>query len=173
MGLSLDGYAARPDDGLDFLPAVPEEGSDGFSSFLATVDVLVMGRRTFEVVRALGPEAWMYGETPVIVLSRTADPARLLEGAPPTVSVRAGEPEAILDALAAEGADHVYVDGAATARSFLAAGKIDDIVITFVPVLIGTGISPWGPLPKDVALTLVASAEVGGGMVQLRYAVRR
>jgi dihydrofolate reductase len=170
MGLSLDGFAARPDDGLDFLPAPPDGDDGGFSAFLATVDVILMGRRTFEVVRSF--DGWPYGQTRVIVLS-TTDPAALLEGAPPTVSVRAGEPAALLQALEAEGVGHVYVDGPATARRFLELGLIDVLQVTFVPVLIGQGIGLWGPLAADVKLELLGSRALPGGMVECRYSVLR
>lgn len=171
MGLSADGFVARPDDGLDFLTGEgpPDTGDGGFPAFLATVDVLLMGRRTFDVVRGMGE--WPYGDVRVVVLSR-GDPDALLKDAPKTVSVRSGEPANILRQLAEEDAEHVYVDGAQVAHSFLAAGLIDHLVLTYVPVFIGQGITPWGPLPSDVRLTLVACHAVGDA-VQVRYDVVR
>lgn len=174
MGISLDGFVARPDDGLDFLPAPPDEaeaGEDAFTAFLRTVDALVMGRRTFEVVMGFGPDGWAYGQTPLVVLSRSLTDATLPEGTPPTVRVAAGEPAVVLADLEAQGVGHVYVDGAQTARDFLARGLVTDLVITLVPVLIGEGISLWGPLPGDVRLSLVDVKAVGGGMAQLHYQV--
>ena len=52
-GVSVDGFPARPDDTFDFLLAGEQE-PHGFKEFLASVDVVVMGLRTFEVVRKLG-----------------------------------------------------------------------------------------------------------------------
>lgn len=173
VGMSLDGFIAREDDGLDFLP-VPEGGDDlGFADFLSTVDALVMGRRTFQIVQGFGPEAWPYGDTRVVVLSRTAEPATLLAGAPPTVAVRSGAPAALLEALEAEGASHVYVDGGETARSFLAAGLVDRIEIAVVPVLIGKGRRLFGPLGADVRLALRSSRVGPGGLVRSGYEVLR
>jgi dihydrofolate reductase len=173
MGMSLDGFVARPDDALDFLSALPEGGGEfgddgSFAKFLATVDVLVMGRRTFEVVLPFDP--WPYGETPVAVLSRTL--TTLPSGTPPTVRVMAGEPAEVLQRLEAEGVRHAYVDGAVTARAFLAAGLITDLVITHVPVLIGAGISPWGPLPADVRLKLVSTGRYRDQAVKSHYTVQ-
>ncbi len=173
MGMSLDGFVARPDDTLDFLPEPPAGDDLGFSAFLATIDVIVMGRRTFEVVQSFGPQLWPYGRTPVVVLSRGLDPTRRPAGAPETVSVKSGEPAALLRELEATGARHAYVDGAVTARAFLAAGLIDELVITHVPVLIGSGVSLWGALPSDIRLQLIDSRVQPGGVVQSRYAVRR
>ena len=175
MGMSLDGFVARADDALDFLGASSDEpGGDpdhlaSFAAFMKTVDVLVMGRRTFEVVLPF-PE-WPYGQTPVVVLTRSM--TTLPPGTRPTVRTMAGEPAEVLAALEADGARHVYVDGAVTARAFLAAGLITDLVVTHVPVLIGTGITPWGPLPGDVRLKLVSTRAFGGNAVQSHWSVVR
>src|SRR5215510_4952668 len=69
-GVSVDGFLARPDDALDFLHTGEQE-PHGFKEFLASVDVVVIGRRTFEVVLKLGHLA-LYGNKPVIVLSSRA-----------------------------------------------------------------------------------------------------
>jgi dihydrofolate reductase len=171
MGMSLDGFVARADDRLDFLPAPPDGDEHGFSAFLATVDVIVMGRRTLEVVLSFGLKHWPYRQTPLIVLSRslTLPPA----GSPTTVSLRSGEPAALLHSLAAEGIEHVYVDGARTARAFLAEGLVDRLIVTHVPVLIGEGLSLWGRLPRDIRLTLLESRVQPGGLVQSVYACER
>lgn len=173
MGMSLDGFVARLDDSLDFLgsPAEGEAaGPDGFGAFLATVDALVMGRRTFEVVHAFGPEGWPYGEIPLHVLSRSL--SELPNGTRPTVQLAQGEPAEVIQNLEASGVRHVYVDGAATARAFLEAGLVTNVVLTFVPVLIGTGISLWGKLRKDIGLELVETRVLAGGLVQVWYRLR-
>lgn len=169
MGLSVDGFVARPDDGLDFLPPPVEGDVDRFAAFLSTVDVIVMGRRTFEICKGFD---WMYGQTPLIVLS-SRDPAPLLAGAPPTVSVRSGDPATLLAELRAQGVGRVYVDGATLVRACLQQGLVDELVLTWVPVLIGAGISPFGSLPADVKLELRESRVLPGGMVQGHYVVLR
>jgi len=170
MGMSLDGFLARPDDGLDFLPAPPDGDDMGFGAFLASVDTLVMGRRTFEVVHRFGPEGWVYGDTPMVVLSRTW--TTLPDDVRPSVRLRAASPAELAAELAAAGVRHVYVDGADVARSFLRAGLVTDLCVTFVPVLIGQGISLWGELPHDIQLELTDSRVQPGGMVQSWYRVR-
>jgi|JI7StandDraft_1071085.scaffolds.fasta_scaffold200019_2 dihydrofolate reductase len=176
LGMSLDGFIARRDDTIDFLEAVQPDArpmEDTFTPFFATVDVLLMGRRTFDVLIGFGLDKWPYGDKPLVVLSRSLRTETLPPGTPPSVRVMAGEPAEVFAALAAEGCGHVYVDGGVTARAFLAAGLVTDLVVTWVPVLVGEGRSLWGPLPKDVALRLEGAAEVGGGMVQARYSVVR
>lgn len=169
MGMSLDGFVARQDDRLDFLGAGPDGGpvAELFGEFLASVDAIVMGRRTFEVVRAFGPDQWPYGDTRLVVLSRSW--TALPSGCRPSVELGAGDPAEVLQGLGAQGVRHVYADGARTAREWLAAGLVTNLVATFVPVLLGRGLTPWGPLPADLRLELVDHRILGGQAVQLQY----
>lgn len=167
LAMSLDGFVARPDDGLDFLPSHADGAVDTFTPFMATVDAMVMGRRTFDVVLGMGADPWPYGETPIVVWSRSmASPP---PGAPASVTCSSAGLAGILADLAARGARHVYVDGALTAQEALRAGLVTDLVITVVPVLIGAGVPLWGALAADVPLELVGHEAIGAGMVQLRY----
>jgi dihydrofolate reductase len=166
VGISVDGFMARPDGGLDWLP---EGGGEphGFTEFLESVDALVMGRNTFEIVAAF--ETWPYGSKPVVVLSsRPLD----LSAVPGTAEQMAGPPAEIVARLAARGIDHLYVDGGITIQGFLRAGLVERLIITRVPVLIGEGIPLFGPLPQDVRLDHVATRSYAGGLVQSEYRVQ-
>jgi dihydrofolate reductase len=169
VGASVDGFIARPNDALDFLDSGGGEGSHGFEEFMATVDALVMGRRTYEVVVAFN--AWPYGTTPVIVLSSRPEILPAPEGS--VVEHMSGTPAEVVGRLEARGLSHLYVDGAQTIQQFLRAGLITRLVVSHVPVLIGSGISLFGPLPGDVRLTHVNTREFPGGMVQSEYMVMR
>jgi dihydrofolate reductase len=165
VGVSVDGFIARPDGGLDWLP--PDGGEEhGYEAFMASVDALVIGRNTYETV--LGFDAWPYGEKPVFVLS-----TRPLPPAPAGAAVEqmAGEPAAIVSRLAARGFRHAYVDGGITIQRFLRAGLIQRLVVTRVPVLIGSGIPLFGELPRDVLLRHVATRQYASGLVQSEYVV--
>jgi dihydrofolate reductase len=168
-GVSVDGFLARPDDTLDFL-RTGEQEPHGFPEFLSTVDVVVMGRRTFEVVVQLG-HLGVYGGKPMIVL--TSRPLHYSVGANESVEPMSGRPSEIKEALTARGFQHAYVDGGITIQRFLAAGCIDRLVITRVPVLIGAGIPLFGPLPCDVPLRHVETRSFGAGLVQSEYTVTR
>jgi dihydrofolate reductase len=163
-GVSVDGFLARPDDGLDFLDAGGQE-PHGFEEFYGSIDVVVIGRRTFDVVLTFGK--WPYGKKPVVVLSsRPLDFSSIKSG---VVEQMSGEPGAIAAKLEKRGFKHAYIDGGVTIRRFLAAGLIDRLVITRVPVLIGEGIPLFGPLPRDVSLRHVATRCFRGGLVQSEY----
>src|SRR5438876_3456630 len=97
VGTSLDGFIARANGELDFLPAGGGE-PHGYDEFMATVDALVIGRKTFETVLTFG--SWPYGEKPVFVLS-----TRALAPTPPGAVVErmSGAPADIVAQLAARG----------------------------------------------------------------------
>ena len=164
VGTSVDGFIARPNDDLDFLPEDCEP--HGFDEFLASVDAIVMGRRTFEKVLTLGP--WPYGDKRVVVLSRRPVDVAAVGGA---VEQMAGTPAEIVSRLAASGAHHLYIDGGITIQEFLRAGLIQRLVITRVPVLIGDGIPLFGTLPRDVRLRHIATRHYPSGLVQSEYHV--
>jgi len=84
-----------------------------------------------------------------------------------------GAPAQVLASLAGRGVRHVYVDGGFTVREFLRAGLIDRIIITRVPVVIGSGISIFGPLARDIRLRHIATRHYPSGLVQSEYAVLR
>ncbi|WP_250624996.1 dihydrofolate reductase family protein [Pinirhizobacter soli] len=166
IGASVDGFIARVDDSLDFLP---EGGGEphGYDEFIASVDVIVIGRKTFEKVLTLGP--WHYGSKRVVVLSsRPVDLSAAVGG---VVEQMAGPPADIVSRLAASGARHAYVDGGITIQGFLRAGLIQRLIITRVPVLIGQGIPLFGALPSDIPLRHVQTQHYAGGLVKTEYQV--
>src|SRR3954463_11435223 len=128
VGTSLDGFIARQNGELDFLSAGGEE-PHGYDEFMASVDALVIGRNTYEIVLAF--DAWPYGEKPVFVLS-TSPLAPAPVGA--VVEHMSGAPAEIVSGLAARGIRHIYVDGGITVQRFLRAGLIERLIITRVPV---------------------------------------
>jgi dihydrofolate reductase len=163
IGTSVDGFIARADGSFDFLP--PGGGEEhGYEAFIASVDALVIGSKTYQTVRAF--ETWPYGKKPVFVLS-----SRPLAPAPAGAVVEhlSGEPTDILRQLAARGIQHVYVDGGITIQRFLTAGLIQRLIVTRVPVLIGTGIPLFGATPRDIALKHVATRQYASGLVQSEY----
>jgi dihydrofolate reductase len=166
-GVSVDGFLARPDHALDFLDAGGHE-PHGFEEFYATVDVVVIGRKTFEVVLTFGD--WAYGKKQVVVLSSGSLDFSSIKGG--VVEQMSGEPEEIAARLDARGFKSAYIDGGITIQRFLAAGCIDRMVITRVPILIGAGIPLFGPLGHDINLHHVATRSYKGGLVQSEYEIR-
>ncbi len=164
VGTSVDGFIARINGDLDFLP---EGGGEphGYTEFIATVDAIVVGRNTFEKVLTF--DAWPYGQKRVVVLSsRPVDLSPAIGG---VLEHMSGAPGEIVSRLAASGANHLYVDGGITIQRFLAAGLVQRLIVTRVPVLIGTGIPLFGALPHDIRLRHVMTRHYPSGLVQSEY----
>jgi dihydrofolate reductase len=164
IGTSLDGFIARLNGSFDFLPADGGE-PHGYREFFASIDALVIGRKTFETVLAF-PE-WPYGKKRVVVLSSQPIDFSKVRGA--VVEQRTGSPEEIVTKLAASGAQNLYIDGGVTIQRFLRAGMIQRLIITRVPVLIGEGIPLFGALPHDVQLRHISTQLYASGLVQSEY----
>lgn len=168
IAASLDGYIARPDGNLDWLHAGAGSASVdyGYDAFMATVDALVMGRKTYETV--LGFPKWPYGKTPVFVLS-SGRPSPAPPGAP--VEHLSGEPADVVLQLEARGIRHIYVDGGETIQRFLRAGLIQRLIVSRIPVLIGSGIPLFGKTERDIVLEHVVTRVYAAGLVQSEYTV--
>jgi dihydrofolate reductase len=166
LGTSLDGFIAGPHDELDWLErggGPPED--NGFAGFFSSVDALLIGRRTWEVVSRFA--TWPYDDKRVFVLTRRPAEGnhgeRFLEG--PAARV--------LESLGADGVRRVYVDGGRVVSQVLAAGLLDELTVSILPVVIGRGIRLFEDAGPERWLHLASSKVFGSGMVQLRYAARR
>ena len=171
VAVSLDGYIARKDGGLDWLEAANAtvtRGEDcGYAQFMQSIDAIVMGRKSYEKVRSFGE--WPYGDTAVVVLGRTA--LEIPDSLSSTVSRSSETPEALCKRLAGQGNKRLYIDGGMTIQRFLAAGLITDLTITTIPVILGRGIPLFGRLDRDIALKHVSTTSYEFGFVQSTYDV--
>lgn len=170
VAASVDGFIARIGGGIEWLNFFNDVsgGQYGFKSFFDSVDYLVMGRNTYDVVSAF-PE-WPYDHKPVIVLSSKYSEqfTRITEHCEGTSS----SPTAIISELEKRGAKHLYIDGGKTIQSFLTEGLINEITITSIPVLLGEGIPLFGHNDKDINLTHLDTQIFPDGLVQSKYGVK-
>ena len=166
IATSLDGFIARLDGALDWLPAGGGE-DHGYNEFMATVDGIVIGRKTFDTV--LRFDAWPYGTKSVIVL--TTKPSQLKAPAGAVCDFMSGTPQEIVDRLAERGLKHLYVDGGETITRFLEARLIQRFILTRIPVLLGSGIPLFGYLSHDIPFEHIATRTYPSGMVQSEYNV--
>lgn len=171
IATSLDGFIARPDGSIDWLERanklVPQGEDFGYHDFLRGVDCLVMGVNSFELVMSF-PE-WPYGSTPVHVLSSRMK--QLPSSLPDTVTLSNEEPRQVVERLSAAGAQQLYVDGGVTIQRFLRQGLVDEMTITRIPVLLGTGRPLFGALDRDIELEHVSTRAYPFGFVQSTYRV--
>ncbi|MBY0466770.1 MAG: dihydrofolate reductase family protein [Burkholderiales bacterium] len=172
IATSLDGFIARKDGSIDWLMAanatVPAGEDCGYAAFMRTVDVLIMGRHTYEQVA--GFEPWPYEGKRVVVLSSKEIAFR--QGPSIQLERSAETPHDLLKRMSAEGCKHAYIDGGKVIQSFLSNGLIDKLTITVIPVLIGEGRPLFASVPNDTKLTLAQSKAYDFGFVQTTYMAR-
>jgi dihydrofolate reductase len=169
IATSLDGFIARSDGDIAWLLERDNPDEDhGYDAFIADIDIILMGRGTFEKMRAVRP--WPYSR-PVVVLSSTMAQTDLPDDLIKKVRVVNKAPEEAMRMLEIEGHRKVYVDGGLLIQSFLRAGLIADMVITSVPVLLGEGRRLFGKTGADISLRLEETKSFPSGLVQSRYGV--
>lgn len=166
IAASLDGFIARKNGDLDWLPGM-ESGEDyGYAEFMSTIDHVVMGRNTFEKVLSFG--GWHYQKKVIVLTSRDSV-------IPPELSDRAEAlhlpPRELIRELEQRGVRHIYLDGGVTIQSFLRAGLVDEMTITIIPILIGEGLPLFSSLERDVKLELIKSRSFDNGFVQNLYRI--
>ncbi len=163
LAVSLDGFVAGPDDDLSWLPTEGEPGPGALTldAFLKGIGAMLMGRRTYDVVAGFDAP-WMYGEVPILVPTH-----RPLAPVQPTVRAVEGPIDALLgEALAVADGRDVYVDGGQLVRQALAADRVDEMVLTMVPIVLGGGVPLFGPLAERRRFRFGPPA-IYGTMVQL------
>ena len=165
VGASLDGFIARRNGSFDWLSQFADQDAvDAYKSFMDGIDVIVIGRGTFETV--LDFPAWPY-ERPVVVLSRTMRevPQNLAEN----VSLARLGPKELLSELSEKEFRSAYIDGGKVIQSFLADDLIDELIIARVPVLLGDGIPLFGYLSHDLEFKHQRTATFSNGLIRSYY----
>jgi len=181
LAASVDGFIAGPDDDLGWLseprtsglPVAADAWADrapgglDFDELLARVGALLMGRRTYEAVSAFD-SPWPYGDLPV----RVATTQPLTDARPTVTPVEGDIQQLVADALTAAAGKDVYVDGGKMVRATLAAGLLDELVVTMLPVVLGEGTPLFDATVPHTKLTVVNVAKFADGFVQVHYRCR-
>lgn len=167
IATSLDGFIADASGQVGFLDTFPmPEGDDmGYYAFIAQIDAILMGRKSFESVLGFGVE-WPYTK-PVFVWSSTL--REVPEQLSSKVKLVSGGLNEILQTIHDAGYLNLYVDGGQVIQSFLRQELIDEMTITTIPVLLGAGIPLFGPLNEMIKFTCVHSKVYETGLVQSRF----
>lgn len=171
VGTSLDGYIADRDGGLGFLETVPNPNQEdyGFFAFVESVDCILMGRKTLDMVLSFNVP-WHYTK-PVFVLSSTM--TEVPEVVAGKVEIVSGQLADVIEGLNARGFKRIYVDGGQLVQSLLREDMIDEMILTQVPILIGGGISLFGDLPDHLVFDHVSTELLLDQLVQSHYRRKR
>lgn len=169
MAMSLDGFVAREDFGLDWLMKQDIESEDhGHEPFMESIDGLVMGSGSFRT--ALTFDDWPY-QKPVVVLSKTLKPNDIPSELRDKVTICEQSPQEIMSFLAEQGWNRAYIDGGEIIQSFMREGLIDDMTVTIIPILIGAGKRMFGALDTDIDLHLLEERSFPSGLVTMKYKI--
>lgn len=166
IATSLDGYIAQPNDDLSFLKLVEKEGEDyGYEAFTATIDTLIIGRKTYDyVVKEIGSSHYDNGQRDVYVITRTERPqvGRTI--------FYTGNITELVNRLKSEKGKNIYCDGGAEViNELLNHDLIDEFIISVVPVLLGNGTRLFKDGRPEQILEFIEAKTFDTGLAQLHY----
>jgi dihydrofolate reductase len=166
LGISLDGYIARPDGAVDFL-FMPKDYSMG--PFFATIDTAIMGRKTYDDALKMGGGGFGGSKMKSYVFSRSQSP-----GERGGVTFVNESPQGFVDQLRKRPGKNIWLmGGGELARDFLKDDVVDELYIGVVPILIGKGrpLFPSGFPERE--FTLLENKTFSKGLIALKYARTR
>lgn len=174
VGITIDGFIARPDRSIDYLPPAPASSSyehpvcavPTISDMLANSDVLILGRHTYETVVGFGDDQWPYGEKPVLLLStQPGEHFQLRDSVKHIPSV-----DEALQIVHEKGYTDVWVDGGETIRTFLQKQLMTEMIFTTVPIALGDGLPLFKGIKKEVKFE-IAAGDILGDLLVTKYRV--
>ena len=163
---SLDGFIAATDGAVDWLH-FSRDVHDIMAKFWATIDTMLMGRKTWDVAAAGGGSGRGFSGVQTYVFSRT-----LKESPHPDVRLVSGEAAGLVrDLKRKPGKGICVMGGGDLARSLFEAAVIDEVVVNIHPVLLGSGVPLFLDTGRRIHLELVESRRINGGCVLASYRV--
>lgn len=161
---SLDGYIARSDGGVDWLF---DDQDYGMKDFMATVDTVVMGRKTYEVMEKVGQN--VYEGKRIVVFSRSRR-----RGADPSVEWISRDAASFVEDLRNEGDGDIWVVGGGDLfMHLLHHEQIDDVMLAIHPIILGDGIKLFPRAAATVKLNLVSVESYTSGLLMVHYDVHK
>ncbi len=164
IATSLDGYIASPDDNLDFLSVVEQEGEDyGYAQFIESVDTVIVGRKTYDKVLSMGFD-FPHSDKESYIITRTPKPAT------GKIEFYTGDLKNLILKLKKQEGKNIFVDGGAEVVNLLLKDNlIDEFCISIIPVLLGDGIRLFQDNRPGLPLKFVRSESFKSGLVQVWY----
>jgi dihydrofolate reductase len=164
IAMSLDGYIARENSDISWLSFVEKTGEDyGYSNFIDTIDTVIMGRKTYEKVMSFGIE-FPHKDKKCYVISRTK------EGLDENVEYYSYSLENLITRLKDTEGKNIFVDGGAeVVNELLKIDRIDELIISIIPIFLGSGIRLFKDGRPEQRLKLIESKSFSTGLIQLRY----
>ena len=166
ISMSLDGFIATKDDGLDWLSIVQQEGEDyGYAEFTKDVDAYIVGRATYDVVMKLTGGVFPQAEKfKCYIITRQE---REDENG---VTFYNGDIEALIHQLKSEGSKKIYCDGGGQiVKLLMEKDLIDEYIVSVIPIILGDGKRLFLGGTDQIKLKAVSVKQFESGLVQLHY----
>ena len=158
---SFDGYIAKEDGSVDWLP---QSGDSGYDNFYKSIDTVLMGKKTYEQILTFGK--FPYKDKTSYVFTRNPNQKKKDENVEFTSEVEEFTKELVLSS----GKDIWLVGGSDIISTFLNLKFIDEIILTVIPVVLGKGIPLFKNIKEEVKLELIKTTEYDG-LVELSYKI--
>jgi len=164
ISASLDGYIAKPDDDLSFLGIVQKEGEDyGYNDFVATVDTVILGRKTYDWVMKQ-VTTFPHADKETYIITGTEKPKN------GNINFYNGNLKNLVERLKSETGKNIFCDGGAeVVNELLKYRLIDEFIISIIPILVGNGTKLFKDGRPEQNLELISSKQFGTGLVQFHY----
>lgn len=168
IACSLDGYIAKPNDNLDFLNIVQREGEDyGYGEFIASVDTVILGRKTYDWVVGHG-YGFPHADKESYIITRQSKPS---EG---NLIFYNGDLRKLLFDLKSKSGKNIFCDGGAEIVNLLLRDKLfDELIVSIIPILVGDGVKLFKDNRPEQELELVSVKNFDSGLVQLHYTIKK
>ena len=162
IATSLDGFIARENGDVDWLP---ENTASGYEEFYKTIDTVVMGKKTYEQVLTFGE--YPYKDKKSYVFTRNND-----HTGDENSEFVSDVDKFVKDTLSNSGKNIWLVGGAEIISPFLNRGFIDEIILSIFPVVLGKGITLFKNIQKEINLELIKTTDYDK-LVELHYRVTK
>jgi len=164
ISASLDGYIAKPNDDLSFLGMVQKEGEDyGYKDFIATVDTVILGRKTYDWVMKQ-VTTFPHADKETYIITKTEKPKN------GNINFYNGNLRDLVEKLKSEKGENIFCDGGAEVVNELLKDRlIDEFIISIIPVLVGNGTKLFKDGRPEQNLELISTKHFDTGLVQFHY----
>jgi len=159
---SLDGYIARKNGDLDWLP---ENCSSGYDEFIKSIDTVIMGKKTYDQVLTFGD--YPYKNKKSYVFTRNNEYSKDEN----TEFVNDAE-KLVKDIVTNSGKDIWLIGGAEIISAFVNLGFVDEIILSIIPIVLGNGIPLFKNIEKEVKLELIKTTDYDA-LVELYYKIQK
>lgn len=166
ISCSLDGYIAKPNDDLSFLSIVQEVGEDyGYNDFVATVDTVIVGRKTYDWVIGQGYD-FPHADKESYIITRDERPKQ------GNLIFYNGDLKFLVEKLKAKDGKNIFCDGGSEIVNQLLNEKLfDELIISVIPILVGDGTRLFKNGRPEQELELISVKNYDSGLVQLHYRI--